>query len=115
MGEEELGAELLVSSSGGNPFRVLVVGPPKAAAAAARRVGGIAVSNFLDVPPEVYEGIYAVHASGDLSPLLAGARVVLYIRGPVPPPAGTRLIVLTCSRDPLCGEADCICGGALRI
>ncbi len=115
-GDEELGADLLVfSTSAKNPFRRVVIGPPSKAAAVAKRVGGVAVSDFSGAPPELYSDVYAVHASGDLEPLIASADVVLYIQGPIPPPRGARLIALTCSKIGLCDEADCVCGGALRI
>lgn len=115
-GDEELGADFLVfSSSAKNPFKRVVVGPPAEAVAVAKRVGGVAVSDFSGVPPELYGDVYVVHASGDLGPLLSSADVVLYIKGPIPPPRGVRLIALTCSKTDLCEEADCLCGGALRI
>ncbi|AEA12816.1 hypothetical protein TUZN_1340 [Thermoproteus uzoniensis 768-20] len=115
-GDEELGADFLISSlSAKNPFKRLVVGPPREAVAVARRIGGVAVSDFSGAPPDLYRDVYAVHASGDLGPLMAGADVVVYIEGPIPPPRGVRVIALTCARRGICEEADCVCGGALRI
>lgn len=83
----------------------------------ARRVGGVAVSDFSGVDPHEYEDVYAVHIKDValLEPLLAGAEVVLYLRWSLQPPRGVRTIVLTCVEDKLCREADCLCGGALRI
>ncbi|MEL9990378.1 MAG: hypothetical protein QXP98_01495 [Thermoproteus sp.] len=118
IGEEELGADSLHDSSQGKrSFRKLVVGPPREALEVARRIGGVAVSDFSDVDPREYEDVYVVHArdAALLEPLLAGAEVVLYIKWSVPPPRGVRVVVLTCAKDELCEEADCLCGGALRI
>lgn len=103
----------------GSDFSKLVIGPPKDSVELARRIGGVAVSNFEGIPPDVYQDVYVVHAPSLelLEPLLKGARYIFYLGGPLPPPRSTagRLIVVTCNKNEICGEADCLCGGALRI
>lgn len=117
--DEESGADLALSLSPARlfpPFSVLVVGPARRALRAARALSAVAASDFSGVPPELYEGVYAVHIESweSAEALIAGAKRVVFIPGlPAAPPPGA--LVATCARLDLCEAYDCICGGALRI